>query len=102
MAYGIDPKELEVDHINGIRSDNRPENLRLATRSDNQRNRQFMNSRNKTGARGVYLNGSKFRVTITYNGMPKHIGLFASKQEAESAAIKARAELFGEFAGCST
>jgi hypothetical protein len=102
MAYGIDPKELEVDHINGIKTDNMPENLRLANHSENQRNRQFINKRNKSGVRGAYWEDGKLRVSITVNGKTKHIGRFTSKQEAESAAIKARAELFGEFAGCST
>jgi hypothetical protein len=104
MAYGIDPKELEVDHINGIKSDNRPENLRLATRSENQRNRQFADSRNKSGFRGVRWEEStrKWRADITVNGRSTYIGRFISLQDAAESVTKARAELFGEFAGCST
>jgi len=33
------PKDMEIDHKNRIRNDNRWENLRLATKSQNQKNK---------------------------------------------------------------
>jgi hypothetical protein len=53
LAYKVDPGELEIDHINRIRNDNRPENLRLVTREQQLRNRAF--KKNKCGVTGVSL-----------------------------------------------
>lgn len=52
LTYGeCDPK-LFIDHINGVRSDNSLDNLRLVTRKTNSRN-QKMNVRNTSGKTGV-------------------------------------------------
>jgi hypothetical protein len=40
-VYGEDPGDLQLDHINRVRSDNRIDNLRLATQSENGLNRTF-------------------------------------------------------------
>lgn len=45
-------KGYDVDHINGIKTDNRPCNLREGTRSENSGNTKLSKS-NKTGAKGV-------------------------------------------------
>lgn len=57
----------EIDHINGDRSDNRIENLRIVSRSGNQQNKA-LNSNNTTGHTGVYkVKGADnyYRVIIT-------------------------------------
>tara|TARA_R110000823_G_C15640123_1_gene469716 strand:- start:90 stop:332 length:243 start_codon:yes stop_codon:yes gene_type:complete len=43
----------EVDHINGIRDDNRLVNLRVVSRSENQRNTE-VRSTNTSGVEGVF------------------------------------------------
>lgn len=57
--------EGEIDHANGIKSDNRWVNLRLATRGQNQHNRSFRVS--KSGFRGVHQNRNGYRAQICIN-----------------------------------
>ncbi len=58
MHHGPIPDGLEVDHLNRIRDDNRIENLRLATRGQNQHNRK-LNTNNTSGTKGVYWHPAK-------------------------------------------
>ena len=51
MCHGTAPDGF-IDHINGIRDDNRIENLRTATSADNGRNRERL-TRNKLGIKGL-------------------------------------------------
>ena len=50
MFYGHDPEY--VDHINGIRYDNRPSNLRSVSNSENQKNKKI-SSNNTSGYVGI-------------------------------------------------
>lgn len=86
MFNGYLPKG-EIDHINGIRSDNRIENLREVTRVENSRNQQIK-SNNVSGAIGVRFNQhiDKWESYIKVNYKKIHLGSFNSKQSA----IKAR------------
>jgi len=51
-TYGEFP-ENTIDHINGVKTDNRIENLRDVTSTENNRNRS-LSSNNKSGISGVY------------------------------------------------
>ena len=87
-----------VDHINGIRNDNRIENLRWATDAENQHNRKKQ-SNNKTGFRSIYFNKERqlFVSRIKINHKQIHLGYYATAEEA-SAVYEAKAkEVFGEF-----
>lgn len=53
IHYGYISKDKQIDHINGIRSDNRIENLRLVTNGQNQLNSKLRLS-NKIGIKGIY------------------------------------------------
>jgi hypothetical protein len=80
-------EEFEIDHINGIRSDNRIENLRLVTRSVNMRN-QKKRSDNTSGYCGVYWKSKlrKWGTSIVFlDKTKKHIGYFRTAQEAAEA-----------------
>lgn len=94
ILYGIDPIG-EIDHVNGNRKDNRPENLRECSSSQNNQNRR-MSRRNKSGAKGVHWEKArrKWRAVI----YPRLIGRFDSLEEAQKALVAARELAHGEFA----
>ena len=88
----------ELDHKNGIGSDNRISNLRPASHAENCRNRKFACT-NTSGVRGVTWRAreKKWTAQIKFNQKPIHLGYFDTP-EAASAAYEAKAaELFGEF-----
>ena len=81
LYHGYDP-ENDIDHVNGIKSDNRISNLREASRSCNNFNANF--NPGNTGVRGVKLtkNGNKYEARIKISGRTKHIGTFDTITEA--------------------
>ena len=82
-----------IDHINGIKGDNRIQNLRPVTKSQNGMNRSGTYA--KSGYRWVYYqsNTSKWRVKVSH----LNVGYFDSKQEAALAAKEAAKSLYGEY-----
>jgi HNH endonuclease len=95
--YGEDPKEKNIDHINGDRSDNRIANLRAADLFQNARNRAI-SKRNKTGFHGVSLfKNNLYRAVIFANNKQVHLGTFTSPEFAAEKYISAAEKLFGEF-----
>lgn len=95
--YG-DPGSMEVDHINGVKGDDRIENLRLATRTQNQYNRPVL-SCNKAGFKGVSPHtGGKWRAQIQDpSGRNSHIGTYSTKEEAAKAYADAASKYHGSF-----
>lgn len=96
---GAFPPET-VDHANGVRSDNRFENLRAATQSENIANRG-PNRNNKVGLKGVSRFGNRYRAQITANRKHMYLGLFDTAEEAHEAYCAASAKHFGGFARSS-
>jgi len=80
--------KIQTDHINGVRSDNRWDNLREVTASENQQN-QRKSKRNKSGFTGVSWDKqtSKWHAQIMAGNKVIHLGHFDEKKDA----IKARA-----------
>lgn len=103
IVTGIDPLNLEIDHINGNPSDNRFINLRVATPSENSSN-QKMRKQNTSGIKGVSwcANASKWRAQIQYKKEYFHLGVFSDIEDAENAVENYRKFLHLEFAndGC--
>lgn len=97
--YYFDEVPHEIDHINNIRRDNRIENLREVTKSENQLN-VGIKSTNKSGYKNVCWNKleQKWKVQLRVDGKCKHIGSFDDLQMAAQAAQKARTKYHGEFA----
>lgn len=79
-----------VDHINGIRSDNRFENLRECTQAENMQNRSAVGI-GASRLLGVhrYRNG-KWASAITKNGQKQWLGVFDTPQEASEAYLSAK------------
>lgn len=95
-VYGEWPNG-EVDHRDTNPSNHRIENLRVATRKQNEFNKP---GRNSTGFKGVSFDGrtGRFKASIRLNGRSTHLGCFASAALAGAAYAKAAAAQHGEFA----
>ena len=89
-----------IDHINGDPLDNRWENLRLATHSQNLCNSR-VRSDNKVGVKGVCKSGKRYRATITFGGKTRHIGYFSTLEEASKARADYANQYHCEFARAS-
>lgn len=85
----------DVDHINGIRNDNRLSNLREATRSENLTNQRKCHKDSKTGVLGVTYSKheKKYRATICINYKVKALGSFKRKEDASNAYLSAKRDI---------
>jgi hypothetical protein len=75
-----------VDHINGNRSDNRIENLRVATNQENSKNSK-RHKGNTSGVTGVYWSkrANKWQAYICVDGKQTYLGVFKYLEDAERA-----------------
>ncbi len=76
-------KGMQIDHINGDKFDNRIENLRLVSPSQNQRNRGAQKN-SQLGVKNVsfYKRDETFRVQFTIEGKDMWIGDYKTLEEA--------------------
>lgn len=97
-AYGQDAMGY-IDHINGVRSDNRISNLRLADCSQNVMN-SGLRSDNKCGFKGVSWHDTmkKWRACINVSGVQRVVGYYLTPEEASTAYDQAATAIFGNFA----
>lgn len=85
--------KLDIDHIDGNPSNNRIENLREVTPSQNMQNQRKPRKTNKLGYQGVYQVKNRFRTSITLNGKVKNIGYFDTPEEAHNAYLLEKRKL---------
>jgi hypothetical protein len=88
----------QIDHIDGIRDNNKWSNLREATNSQNNMNRRSLAKNNTTGVKGVDIRRGKYRVRITVDSREIVVGRFVSLERAKAARRFAEMEYFGEYA----
>jgi HNH endonuclease len=81
---------MEVDHINGNRSDNRLINLRLVSHAGNAQNMRGAMRTSKTGLLGAHPHQGKWMAKIKIFGEQKYLGMFDSPEEAHAAYVKAK------------
>jgi len=87
--YGNLPNQT-IDHINGIKTDNRISNLRDISSSGNCQN--LLRSRGSSGLIGAHFQKSRNRwsSSIKLNGVRTHLGYFKTAEEAHTAYIAAK------------
>ena len=92
------PKGMQVDHINHDTLDNRKDNLRICTVSQNAINKG-KNSTNKSGHKGVcwHKRHNKWIAQIRVSGRILHLGYFLNKEIAAQAYKDASRKYHGEF-----
>jgi hypothetical protein len=83
-VYGNIPI-AEIDHINGIKDDNRIANLRDVTKSVNQQNRRFV--------KGYSKDGNRWKAQIRFGGKWKHLGCYETEQQAHVAYLSAKTKV---------
>jgi hypothetical protein len=91
---------LDIDHKDTDPLNNRWDNLRLATPSQNGGNKK--KQENNSGFKGVHkIEGSKinpFVAWIQVRGKKKYLGCFPTPEKAHSAYVSAAVRGFGEYA----
>ena len=96
MHHGYLPKY--VDHIDNDRLNNRIENLRECTFSENRCNaKKYKN--NTSGEKGVHFDKAqnKWKAAVSKGGVKHYVGRFADFESAKSAVRIKRQELHGNF-----
>lgn len=97
------PANVDIDHINGNRADNRLANLRLASRAQNSWNSHAHND-SLHGFKGLtWIHGrQKWQVRICVHGSRKTLGHFTSLEDAQAVYRDAARHFFGEYASYGT
>ena len=92
--------DMEVDHANHDKLDNRKSNLRVCSRSENNHNQQILTYAKSSVYKGVsfYKRIGKWQAQIKLNNKNKSLGYFTNEIDAAIAYNVAAIELFGEFA----
>lgn len=87
---------MQIDHINGVKTDNAWKNLRQVTAQQNSYNRRRAMKNSKTGVLGVGTRADgKFRARIRVAGRRIELGAFDTIDEAKNAYAAAKKKYHG-------
>ena len=78
------PANLEIDHENGIKTDNRKSNLIVSNHQQNQHNHR------KAKGYSWVKRDKKYQAKITIDGKSKHLGYYDTEHEARAAYLEAK------------
>lgn len=87
------PVGFNVDHVNGLRWDNKFDNLRLLTNSQNKLNSHKPYNSNTSGYPGVSLSNGMWQARISIDGRRKCLGTFRLFEDAKQARMRAELSL---------
>lgn len=96
MTGELIPEGMEIDHKNRNPWDNRWQNLRLATRTQNCVNRG--RTRGRSLPKGIFRYRNKFVAKLSSSGVVHDLGAFDTPQAAAMAYHRKAVEVHGEFA----
>ena len=82
----------DIDHRNGVRDDNRWENLRCATRGENAQN-ICTPKHNTSGLIGAFRNHKRWMSQIQVDGVLRYLGTYDTPEEAHAAYLEAKQRL---------
>lgn len=91
FVYGAWPSG-EIDHINGVKSDNRVANLRDVSSTTNKQNQRKALKNNRTGYLGVFFQKANglYCAQIKVNHKSRHLGYFKDPETASAAYLMAK------------
>ena len=92
------PEDMQIDHWDMDKSNNRKSNLRIVNNQQNCMNK-VLYSHNTSGHRGVVWNNknNNWNAVIRHNGKSIHIGTFYTFEDAVKARLEAEIFYFGEY-----
>ena len=96
MFNGPIPIDILIDHIDGDSLNNRIENLRLATRQQNNANSTGNSERELP--KGIVRYSNRYRARLTFKGTTYSLGTYSTIEEAKLAYDTKNNQLNGEFA----
>lgn len=89
FIYGEWPTN-NIDHINGVRGDNRISNLRDVSQAFNVQNRRQSSEASDSGVLGVYQKRDKWAAVIWHSGKSHYIGSYLTPESAHEAYLMAK------------
>ena len=101
LHHGCWPEDW-IDHINGCRDDNRPENLRVVCQTHSNHNRRYRSSESGflgvTRSKNCSLENPRYIAQIQSGGKHYYLGMYKTPEEAARVRDKKAIEIYGENA----
>ena len=83
LGLDIDNPKQQIDHIDGVKTNNQLSNLRIVNNQQNQFNRKKVRGYNLTKSK-------KFKARITLNGKTISLGIFINEIDAKQSYLEAK------------